>query len=253
MFKGFYNLTSGMLTHGRHLDVISNNMANVATAGFKADTFTATTFEDVLWSRVGNKEKTYIDLGNQSYITVPSQNYTDYSTGSYDDTGEPLDFAIEGNETCYFAFNTQDGERVYSRAGQFTIDDGGYLHLPGVGRVLDGAGNEIYLLTDKVHGDYFGGIYDDNSNFLGRIGVYRFPEDNQPIKNREALFVANGAEPESVQDVRVINGLVERSNIDLVKQMVGMISEQRAYQSAAQVTKMYDSVMTKATNEIGRM
>jgi len=51
----------------------------------------------------------------------------------------------------------------------------------------------------------------------------------------------------------VINGLVERSNIDLVKQMVGMISEQRAYQSAAQVTKMYDSVMNKATNEIGRM
>lgn len=252
MFKGFYNLTSGMLTHGRHLDVISNNMSNVATAGFKADTFTATTFEDVLWSRVGNKEKTYIDLGNQSYMTVPSENYTDYTPGSYDDTEEPLDFAIEGNETCYFAFNGPNG-RVYSRAGQFTIDNDGYLTLPGVGRVLDVAGNEIYIMTDKVQGDNFGGIYDLSSNFLGRLGVYRFPEDNQPIKNREALFEANGAEPELATDVRVINGMVERSNVDLVKQMVGMISEERAYQSAAQVAKMYDSLMTKATNDLGRM
>ncbi len=252
MFKGFYNLTSGMITHGRHLDVISNNMANVATAGFKADTFTATTFEDVLWSRVGNKEKTYIDLGNQSYITVPSENYTDYTTGSYDDTGEPLDFAIEGNEGCYFAFNTENG-RVYSRAGQFTLDNDGYLTLPGVGRVLDVAGNEIYLMTDKVHGDSYGGIYTDGGAYLGRLGVYRFPEDAQPIKNREALFVANGQEPELVTDVRVVNGLVERSNVDLVKQMVCMISEQRAYQSAAQVSKMYDDLMTKTTSELGRM
>ncbi len=54
-------------------------------------------------------------------------------------------------------------------------------------------------------------------------------------------------------DVRVINGVVERSNVDLVKQMVGMISEQRAYQSAAQVSKMYDELMTKTTGELGRM
>ena len=65
MFKGFYNLTSAMLTHGRNLNVISNNMANVSTSGYKSDTFTATTFDDVLWSRVGNKNKIYEDLGNQ--------------------------------------------------------------------------------------------------------------------------------------------------------------------------------------------
>lgn len=252
MFKGFYNLTSGMLTHGRHLDVISNNMANVATAGYKADTFTATTFEDVLWSRVGNKDKSYVGIGNQSYITVPSENYTDYTTGSYDETGEPLDFAIEGNETCYFAFNGING-RVYSRAGAFSLDNDGYLTLPGVGRVLDTEGNEIFMRTDKVHGDYYGGIYTDDNTFLGRLGVYRFPEDAQPIKDGEALFVPNGQEPEVVDDVRVLNGLLERSNVDLIQQMVRMISEQRAYQSAAQVSKMYDELMTKATGELGRM
>ena len=63
----------------------------------------------------------------------------------------------------------------------------------------------------------------------------------------------NGQEPEVVDDVRVINGLLERSNVDLIQQMVRMISEQRAYQSAAQVSKMYDELMTKATGELGRM
>lgn len=252
MFKGFYNLTSGMLTHGRNLDVISNNMANVATTGFKADTFTAITFEDVLWSRVGNKDKSYVGIGNQSYITVPSENYTDYSVASYDETGEPLDFAIEGNEGCYFAFNGRNGV-VYSRAGAFSLDDEGFLTLPAVGRVLDPDGNEIYLRTDKVHGDAYGGIYTDDGAFLGRLGVYRFPEDGQPIKNNEALFVPDGQQPEVVDDVRVINGLLERSNVDLIQQMVRMISEQRAYQSAAQVSKMYDELMTKATGDLGRM
>lgn len=253
MFKGFYNLTSAMLTHGRHLDVISNNMANVATTGYKSDTFTATTFEDVLWSRVGNKDKSYVDIGNQSYITVPSENYTDYSVASYDETGEALDFAIEGNENCYFAFNGRNG-RVYSRAGAFSLDNEGFLTLPAVGRVLDAAGNEIYVRTDKIHGDSYGGIYTDDGTFLGRLGVYRFPEDAQPIKDGDALFVPAGQEPEPVQgEVRVINGLLERSNVDLVQQMVRMISEQRAYQSAAQVSKMYDELMTKATGDLGRM
>ena len=48
MFKGFYNLSSGMLTHGKHLNVISNNMANVSTTGFKADCVTAHTFDEVM-------------------------------------------------------------------------------------------------------------------------------------------------------------------------------------------------------------
>ena len=77
MFKGFYNLASGMITHGKNLDVISNNMTNVATTGFKVDTFTGQTFDEVMYSLVGNKDKNFIDIGERSYATVPSQLYTD--------------------------------------------------------------------------------------------------------------------------------------------------------------------------------
>ena len=86
MFSGFYNLASGMITYGKHLDVISNNMANVATTGFKVDTFTGQTFDEVMYSLVGNKDKNFTDIGERSYATVPSELYTDYTQGSFDET-----------------------------------------------------------------------------------------------------------------------------------------------------------------------
>ena len=63
MFKGFYNLTSGMLTQQRNLNIVGNNLVNISTAGFKEERYTASTFDDVLMSRVGNKLKDYVPVG----------------------------------------------------------------------------------------------------------------------------------------------------------------------------------------------
>lgn len=247
MFKGFYNLTSGMLTHGRNLDVISNNMTNISTAGFKSDRFTASTFDEVMWSRVGNKNKQYEDIGRQSYITAPSELYTDYMQGSFDDTGLPLDFAIEGEG--FFAIQTDDGI-VYTRAGNFTLDDDGYLYFSDKGRVMDVNNQPIQLRTDKIQSDNRGNIFDLAGTLLGRIGVFAFEDVGQLEKNPYGFFV--GGNPQQV-DVRVLHGMTERSNVDLAQQMAEMIATERAYQSVAEVTKIYDQMMNRATTEIGRI
>lgn len=248
MFKGFYNLASGMITHGKNLDVISNNMANVATSGFKEDCFTGQTFDEVMWSRVGNKIKNYEDIGGISYATVPSQVYTDYTQGAFDETGMPLDFGIDGEG--FFAIQTGDGI-AYSRAGNFTLDDEGYLTLPGFGRVLDINQEEIQLVTDKIRTDDAGRIYTENGGFLGQIGVYEFEDNGQLVKNAQGLFTGGG-QPQ-LGTAKIYNGMVERSNVGLVQQMVKMITTQRAYQSSATVTKMYDQVMGQATSDLGRL
>lgn len=248
MFKGFYNLASGMITHGKNLDVISNNMTNVATSGFKEDCFTGQTFDEVMWSRVGNKIKNYEDIGGISYATVPSQVYTDYTQGAFDETGMPLDFGIDGEG--FFAIQTGDGI-AYSRAGNFTLDDEGYLTLPGFGRVLDINQEEIQLVTDKIRTDDAGRIYTENGGFLGQIGVYEFEDNGQLVKNAQGLFTGGG-QPQ-LGTAKIYNGRVERSNVGLVQQMVKMITTQRAYQSSATVTKMYDQVMGQATSDLGRL
>lgn len=251
MFSGFYNLASGMITHGKHLDVISNNMANVATTGFKVETFTAQTFDEVMYSLVGNKEKNYTDIGERSYATVPSQQYTDYTQGSFDDTGMPLDFAIDDDGRGFFAIQTEDGIK-YTRAGDFSLDDEGYLALPDHGRVLDVNGEEIALMTDKITTDNFGRIYTKTGGFLGQIGVYVFEDTAGLTKDPMGLFDPGGAQPQA-DAVLLHHGMLERSNVGLVQQMVKMISTQRAYQSAATLTKMYDQVMGHAANDLGRL
>lgn len=248
MFKGFYNLTSGMLTQGRRLDVIANNMTNVATTGYKSEKFTASTFDEVVWSLVGNKNKQYTQLGTVSYITAPSQLYTDYTPGSFDETGMPLDFVIEGEG--FFAVNTAEG-RVYTRKGNFSLDEEGYLGLPDVGRVLDQDGQEIQIYTDQVQVDEYGQIFMEGGGYLGRLGVFAFEDNAQLGKGTQGLFMSD-VEGEAV-DVRLRQGMVERSNVDLIRQMTEMIESQRAYQSAAQVTKIYDQLMTKATTDVGRL
>ncbi len=248
MLKGFYNLTSGMLTQGRKLDVISNNMSNVATAGFKADRFTSSTFQEVMWRRVGNMDRKYTDLGEESFITAPSQLYTDYTQGSMDETGLPLDFAIEGDG--FFAIDTDEG-RMYTRAGNFILDNEGYLYLPGQGRVLDANGEAIRVVTDHIQTDDYGGIFTEEGGFLGRIGVFTFEDNGELEKNDQGLFVSQ-QEGQPAQ-VLVHNGMTEHANVDLVQQMTEMISTQRAYQSMAEVTKIYDQVIRKATEDVGRL
>ena len=250
MFKGFYNLTSGMLTQGKNLDVIANNMSNAATAGFKTDRYTFSTIEEVMWHRVGNMDKKYTELGEQSWITAPSKLYTDYEQGSIEETGQPLDFAIEGDG--FFALENRNGERIYTRNGNFSLDNEGYLWLSGYGRVLDQNGETMRLITDRIKGDPDGNLFTETGGLLGRIGVFQFADNGELVKNDYGFFVSEN-EGAAATGVVVHQNYVERSNIDLVQQMTGMITAERAYQSAAEVTKIYDDVMRKSTEDVGRL
>lgn len=250
MMKGFYNLTSGMLSQGRRLDVIANNMTNVSTAGYKAEQYTDRTFDEVMAVRIGNKIKSpYLELPTyQSHILAPDHLYTDFDQSSFEETNLPLDFAIQGEG--FFAIQ-RDGETAYTRAGSFTLDNEGYLCLSELGRVLDREGNPIQLPTDKLEVDKRGNISTVGGSYLATLGVYMF-EDNQALeRNPYGLFVGEGAQLN--EDVVIHHKWVERSNVDLVKEMVDMMSTQRALQSAAQMSKIYDEIIMKAVNDIGRM
>ena len=249
MFKGFYNLTSGMLTQQRHLNVVGNNMVNVSTAGFKQSVYTATTFDDVMYARVGNQEKIYTDIGRQSYIRANSEIYVNFDQGIPEPTNIPLDFAIYGDG--FFAVRDGDGNVSYTRAGSFSLDEEGYLCFPGTGRVLDPQGQAILLETDKITADAQGNIFNENGGFLGQVGVYAFEDNGQLVHNDNGFFTGDGAQ--AVENPTLMWKYVERSNVELIKQMTDMITCQRALQSCASVTKMYDEVMAHAASDVGRM
>lgn len=250
MIKGFYNLTSGMLSQGRRLDVVANNMTNISTAGYKAEQYTDRTFDEVMVTRIGNKIKrpsqtmeTY-----QSHILAPDHLYTDFSQSSFEETTLPLDFAIQGEG--FFAIDTGDGV-AYTRAGSFTLDEEGYLCLSELGRVLDREGNPIQLPTDKLDVDAQGNLSTQGGEYLATLGVFMFPDNGELERTPYGLFTGEGAQ---LNDQVVIHHKwVERSNVNMIKEMVNMMTTQRALQSAAQLSKIYDQVINRAVNDIGRL
>lgn len=248
MFQGFYNLTSGMLTQTRNLNVISNNMTNVSTSGYKTEKFVSKTFQEELIYRSGNKDKSNpVPIGYMNRIVTADRNYTDYTKAGYKSTTSSLDFALDSDG--FFSVQGADGT-VYTRNGSFSLDDAGYLCLQGVGRVL-GVNGPIYLGTDKIVADSTGNIYTENGNtYLGRLSVVDFQnKDEQLTRGADGTFTAN-AQGNAV-NAAVIHKALEYSNVDTVKEMTEMMSSQRILQSNAQVLKMYDQLTGKIVSQLG--
>ena len=250
MMKGFYNLTSGMASQQNRLNVVANNMTNISTAGYKAEHYTDRTFDEVMVSRIGNIDKFHYQTMEtyQSHILAPDHLYTDFIQGSLEETNLPLDFAIQGEG--FFAIQTVDGV-AYTRAGSFTLDNEGYLCLSELGRVLDREGNPIQLPTDKLDVDAQGNLSTQGGEYLATLGVFMFPDNGELERTPYGLFTGEGAQ---LNDQVVIHHKwVERSNVNMIKEMVNMMTTQRALQSAAQLSKIYDQVINRAVNDIGRL
>ncbi len=251
MTKGFYNLTSGILSQTRRLDVIGNNMTNITTPGYKTETYTDTTFENVLISRIGNSDKSESEvLGSQSYMLATDRLYIDLSESGLDITGLNLDFAIMGEG--YFGIQTDEGVE-YTRGGSFSLDGEGYLYAPTHGRVLGANGEGIQLDTDLITSDTQGRIFNaETGEQLGQLGVFTFEDETLLEKNTSGLFGVGGQAPQ-VGDAQVMWKAVENSNVDLANEMSRMLTAQRALQSSSQILKIYDQLLTKSTTEIGKL
>lgn len=262
MYQGFYNLASGMLTQSRNLNVISNNMVNVQTAGYKSDTMVSKTFGDEMLYRTGcRNKKNPEELASISKIKTADRTYVNYEQGSFEQTRGIYDFSLMGNG--FFCIQTAQGER-YTRNGSFSVDAEGYLTLNDQGRVLSSDGQPIRIPDENFYVDSSGTITsavtgngEDASKeaaSYGRLKIVDFLDYNQLHKESNGLF-SSAAAPKELQDgsTSIQWQSLERSNVDMVEEMTAMMSSQRALQSAAQMLKMYDQVLNKASSDVGRL
>lgn len=249
MYKGFYTLSSSMLTQNRKLNVISNNLTNVSTPGYKSDELVSGTFKEGLLSMTSNSTlgARGESLGNTSMITVPYETVTDFTEGSLQDTGGNFDFAIAGDG--FFKIQGENGP-VYTRNGSFMIDNQGYLTLKGIGRVLSN-NNPIYLPTDNINVESDGTITDASGAQIAKLNVVVFDSTDGLKKNTNGMFTADGEG--KAGNTNLLWKYVETSNVDPISEMTAMLASQRTLQSAAQVLKIYDEISAKAATEIGKV
>lgn len=245
MFQGFYTLGSAMISENRNLNVISNNMANAATNGYKSDKYIASTFREEVLYRSGNiTPNKRTPIGTTAMIQATNDRVTSYEQGGMDPTEMPLDVAINGNGFFAVQKGTGADDIVYTRSGSFITDDEGYIAVPNIGRVLGTNNAPIQVDTDDLVIDIDGTVRSEvTGTVYGTIRLDDFEDyDEALVKGDNGTFVLQEGATARAGDGQIVQGMLERSNVSMVEEMTSMMSAQRSLQAAAQLIKMYDQL-----------
>ncbi|MCL1804944.1 MAG: flagellar hook basal-body protein [Clostridiales bacterium] len=247
MHSGFYAIASGLLAQQRNLDVIGNNLVNADTPGFRAERMVFTTFQHELMIRKEAWSRTFIGIA--SPITLVDDVVTLQHSGLYQDTGFPFDIAIDG--PGFFVVQGSGEQPFLTRGGQFNMDVEGFLILPGVGRVLGQDGKPIQVKNAEFTVLPDGTINNEAGRRVGVLAVVMPPDVEQLNRMNNGMYqMEEGVLTEAAEGYRLVQGVVEKSNVDYNREMTTFIEAQRAFQSCSSALQMYDSLNRRAAAAI---
>jgi flagellar basal-body rod protein FlgF len=242
MDQGMYTAAAGAIAMEERLNIIANNLANVNTAGFKKDAISYQEFQKDLDASMlykGQFQEKPVDV-------VLGKQYIDASQGGFEDTQNPLDAAIVGEG--FFAVSTPGGVR-YTRAGNFTLSPEGIL-VTQQGYPVQGQGGEITIGNGKVTIDERGSVMVDGS-VVDKLQVANIKTENLVRQGNSLYEAKSGSAPEDVEFPEIRQGVLERSNVDAVIEMVGLISTQRAYESFQKVIRAVNDTYSQSMRSVG--
>ncbi|WP_295697765.1 flagellar hook-basal body protein [uncultured Helicobacter sp.] len=272
MQSGYYNTTGGMVTQFNRLDLISNNLANLNTTGFKRDDVV---IGDYLRLYETHKEQLPIEdhtrkaakFLNRTLDRVPiiSEEYTDRSVGNLTQTDNPLDFALQ-RENAFFAIQTPDGIR-YTRDGSFNINSDGQIvnkdgHLVLSRNGLDSGEGLVVSAGLHLEADKNGNIYVRNLNNdaiaeqinLGALAIVGFENPRYLKKVGKNLYEypkERENEREIVYNDVLTQGFVEKSNVNAVREMTALIETNRLVDMYSKVMRSHmDDLNTEAITKL---
>ncbi len=228
MDRGLYLAASGMLAEQARQDQIANDLANASTAGYKSDRTTQQSFGQLLLKNSVTGET----IGKQTTAVQVTAKVTDWTPQPLKDTGEPLDFGINGDG--FFAVQTSQGTR-YTRNGQFNADDKGQLVTLTGDHVLGRDNQPI-----KVGAD---GAVDPR-----KLNVVLL---NNPQKQGDNYITGTPGTVAGQVAGSVRASALENSGADPTEAMVEMMESMRTYESGQKVIQAIDETLGKAAGSVG--
>lgn len=258
MVKGLYTAYTGMVNEQNRMDILTNNLANASTVGFKKEGATSQSFNDILTVKIKDSS---IGLDNAQRIGTRNpgvrigENYTDYSQGSFRITDNTYDLALSGEGFFAIEFTNKAGETStkYTRAGQFTLNKDGYLVTQEGDYVLDSQNRRIQLNTLIDSSIDSNGTIFQNGQQVARIQVADFANYDYLEKYGETYYQPIEGAEMITSDATVNSGCLEMANVQIVSEMVNLISITRAYESNQKIIQTYDSTLDKAVNQLGKV
>lgn len=258
MLKGLYTAHTGLRNEQNRMDILTNNLANASTVGFKKEGSTSQAFSDMLAYKikdVQNNMSTSRRIGTNNPGVKIGENYTDYSQGSFRVTGNTFDLALGGSGFFAIEHTNTAGETStkYTRAGNFTLDVNGYLVTSEGDYVLDSQNRRIQLDPLKEADITTDGTISQNGVAIAKIQVADFEDTNYLEKYGNTYYQAKEGATLINGSATVNSGVLEMSNVQVVKEMVDMISVTRAYETNQKIVQAYDSSLEIAVTQIGKI
>lgn len=278
MFRGFNTVASGMIAQQRRTELLTNNMANANTPGFKADQSTIRSFPDMLMSRLGPAKiptenpisgKKLSTVGGISTGVYMSETVALQTQGQLQQTALNTDIALidgvlpvdaESGQSGALFFRLEhptEGE-AYTRNGNFTLDASGFLTNASGLYVLDDAGQRIQLQNDDFRVGDNGQVFVDDVA-VAQLGVSYAANPDRLLKQDNGLYrTEDGTELPSAYNTGDVSfamqqGYIEGSNVDSAKTMTELMSAYRTFEANQKILQAYDQSMQKAVNEVGRV
>ena len=235
MNQGTYPLAASMINQFNRLDQISNNLANINTNGFKQEGTTETTFNYYLQKmQEENIAPTKINTVTNNIPKIDSK-FINSEMGPIAMTGNALDFALNNPDTFFKVQNT-NGDIVYTRDGSFKNLDG--FLVDGNGNNVLNADNEPIVVED---------------NFVSQIGVTKTPYTNLEKIGDNTYRLKNPNELEIFEnnDNLIVNGAIEKSNVNSVRSKVELIDAHRRFDQSQKAISSIDSLNASLIEKIG--
>lgn len=258
MVKGLYTAYTGMINQEHRMDVLTNNLANANTNGYKKEGATSQSFDAVLAYKIKDASEGY-HLSKRIGVNHPGvkvgEGYTDFSQGPLKTTGNMYDLALTDSGFFAVEFTDKAGETSvkYTRDGNFTLTQEGRLVTQDGDAVLDEDGRPVEidpLLDSQINTS--GQIIQDG-RVVATIQVTDFEDYNYLEHFGENYYQPVEGAEEKDAAAQVYAGYLETSNISVVTEMVNMISVQRAYESNQKVITTYDSTLDISANQLGKI
>jgi flagellar basal-body rod protein FlgF len=278
MLRGIYTGANGMVVQDARMDVIANNLANVDQTGFKKDLAIFKSFPDMLIRRINDDGQGVVPAG--SYDSMPivgklgtgvevNEVYTQFDQGSLQRTENGFDLALEGR--AFFTVMTERGER-YTRNGSFTLNQDGIL-MTHTGYPVMGENGPIrvqqnnFIINERGELMVNGAKSPDPHDVVGmadnaweqpvvvdRLKLVDFDRIREIKKEGDSLYrdTEHSGPAMAANEFKVVQGFLEKSNVNAIREMVDMIEVQRSYEANQKTVHTHDQTLGKLINEIIR-
>lgn len=258
MLKGLYVAHMGMVNEQNRMDILTNNLANASTVGFKKEGSTSRAFDDILTVKIKDASVGTMNV-QRTGINNPGvkigKNYTDFTQGSFRITDNTYDLALSGEGFFALEFTNKAGETStkYTRAGQFTLNKDGFLVNQDGDFVLDVNNQHIQLDTLKDASIAYNGLITQEGQEIAQIQVTDFEDYDYLDKYGETYYRALEGAKTKEATAQINSGYLEMSNVQTVTEMVNLISITRAYESNQKIIQTYDESLGIAVSQLGKL